>query len=123
MNTALSWIKAYVPDLDVTAQDYTDAMTLTGTKVEGYTCLDKNLEKIVVGEILEVKGHPDADKLVVCQVNVGEGEPVQIVTGAPNITEKSIGEKVQWCWTAAAWQEAMTEATFLRKESGLSRAS
>ena len=61
MNTALSWIKAYVPDLDVTAQDYTDAMTLTGTKVEGYTCLDKNLEKIVVGEILEVKGHPDAD--------------------------------------------------------------
>ena len=94
MNTALSWIKAYVPDLDVTAQEYTDAMTLTGTKVEGYTCLDKNLEKIVVGEILEVKGHPDADKLVVCQVNVGEGEPVQIVTGAPNITEKSIGEKV-----------------------------
>jgi hypothetical protein len=55
MNTALSWIKAYVPDLDVTAQEYTDAMTLTGTKVEGYTCLDKNLEKIVVGEILEVK--------------------------------------------------------------------
>ena len=94
MNTALSWIKAYVPDLDVTAQDYTDAMTLTGTKVEGYTCLDKNLEKIVVGEILEVKGHPDADKLVVCQVNVGAEEPVQIVTGAPNITEKSIGVKV-----------------------------
>lgn len=94
MNTALSWIKAYVPDLDVTAQDYTDAMTLTGTKVEGYTCLDRNLEKIVVGEILEVKSHPDADKLVVCQVNVGAEEPVQIVTGAPNITEKSIGEKV-----------------------------
>lgn len=94
MNTALSWIKAYVPDLDVTAQEYTDAMTLTGTKVEGYTCLDKNLEKIVVGEILEVKGHPDADKLVVCQVNVGAGEPVQIVTGAPNITEESTGEKV-----------------------------
>ena len=50
MNTALSWIKAYVPDLDVTAQEYTDAMTLTGTKVEGYSCLDKNLENIVVGE-------------------------------------------------------------------------
>ena len=60
MNTALSWIKAYVPDLDVTAQQYTDAMTLTGTKVEGYTCLDKNLEKIVVGEILSVERHPDA---------------------------------------------------------------
>ena len=43
MNTSLSWIKAYVPDLDVTAQEYTDAMTLTGTKVEGFERLDKNL--------------------------------------------------------------------------------
>ncbi len=94
MNTALSWIKAYVPDLDVTAQEYTDAMTLTGTKVEGYVCLDKNLENIVVGEILSVEGHPDADKLVICQVNVGAGEPVQIVTGAPNITKESVGAKV-----------------------------
>ena len=94
MNTALSWIKAYVPDLDVTAQEYTDAMTLTGTKVEGYSCLDKNLENIVVGEVLSVERHPDADKLVLCQVNVGAGEPVQIVTGAPNITEASVGEKV-----------------------------
>lgn len=94
MNTALSWIKAYVPDLDVTAQEYTDALTLTGTKVEGYTFLDKNLENIVVGEILSVERHPDADKLVVCQVNVGAQEPVQIVTGAPNITESSIGSKV-----------------------------
>ncbi|MCB7320375.1 phenylalanine--tRNA ligase subunit beta [Lacrimispora sp. 210928-DFI.3.58] len=94
MNTALSWIKAYVPDLDVTAREYTDAMTLTGTKVEGYTCLDKNLEKIVVGEVLSVERHPDANKLVVCQVNVGAEAPVQIVTGAPNITEESIGVKV-----------------------------
>ena len=94
MNTPISWIKAYVPDLDVAAQEYTDAMTLTGTKVEGFTCLDKNLEKIVVGEVLSVERHPDADKLVVCQVNVGEAEPVQIVTGAPNITKDSIGAKV-----------------------------
>ena len=49
MNTALSWIKAYVPDLECTDQEYMDAMTLSGTKVEGYTRLDKNLEKIVVG--------------------------------------------------------------------------
>ena len=59
MNTALSWIKADVPDLDVTAQEYTDAMTLTGTKVEGYTCLDKNLEKIVVGENLPILNKPE----------------------------------------------------------------
>ena len=49
MNTSLSWIKMYVPDLDVTAQEYTDAMTLTGTKVEGFEKLDADLEKIVIG--------------------------------------------------------------------------
>ncbi|MDO4326460.1 MAG: phenylalanine--tRNA ligase subunit beta [bacterium] len=90
MNTALSWIKAYVPDLDVTAQEYTDAMTLSGTKVEGYECLDKNLENIVVGEILSIERHPDADKLIVCQVNIGT-ETIQIVTGAPNV---KVGDKV-----------------------------
>ena len=90
MNTALSWIKAYVPDLDVTAQKYTDAMTLTGTKVEGYECLDKNLDKIVVGQITEIERHPDADKLVVCQVDLG-GTSTQIVTGAPNV---KVGQKV-----------------------------
>lgn len=91
MNTALSWIKAYVPELDVTAQEYTDAMTLTGTKVEGYECLDKNLEKIVVGQIKSIEKHPDADKLIICQVDIGEQEPIQIVTGAPNVKE---GDKV-----------------------------
>ncbi|MBD5491526.1 MAG: phenylalanine--tRNA ligase subunit beta, partial [Lachnospiraceae bacterium] len=90
MNTALSWIKAYVPELSCTDQEYMDAMTLSGTKVEGYTRLDKNLEKIVVGQIEKIEKHPDADKLIVCQVNVGN-EVIQIVTGAPNVKE---GDKV-----------------------------
>ncbi|SDA41193.1 phenylalanyl-tRNA synthetase beta subunit [Lachnospiraceae bacterium G11] len=84
MNTSLSWIKAYVPDLECTDQEYCDAMTLTGTKVEGFEALDKNLEKIVVGKIEKIDRHPDADKLVVCQVNIGS-ETTQIVTGAPNV--------------------------------------
>ncbi len=84
MNSALSWIKAYVPELSCTDQEYCDAMTLTGTKVEGYERLDKNLEKIVVGQIKEIEKHPDADKLIICQVNVG-AETIQIVTGAPNV--------------------------------------
>ena len=90
MNTTLSWIKAYVPDLDVTAQEYTDAMTLSGTKVEGYTRADADLDKSVVGQIEKIEPHPDADKLIICQVNVGT-ETVQIVTGAPNVKE---GDKV-----------------------------
>ena len=90
MNTALSWIKAYVPDLNCTDQEYMDAMTLSGTKVEGYSRPDKNLEKIVVGQIEKIEKHPDADKLIVCQVNIGS-EVIQIVTGAPNVKE---GDKV-----------------------------
>ena len=90
MNTSLSWIKMYVPDLDVTAQEYTDAMTLTGTKVEGFEKLDADLDKIVIGQIDKIEKHPDADKLIICQVNIGT-ESVQIVTGAPNVKE---GDKV-----------------------------
>ena len=79
MDTSFSWIKAYVPDLDCTAQEYTDAMTLSGTKVEGFTEFDKNLDKIVVGKINKIEKHPDADKLVICQVQVDEdGKEVQI---------------------------------------------
>ncbi len=91
MNTSLSWIKAYVPGLDVTPQEYMDAMTLSGSKVEGYEKLDADLEKIIIGQIKKIEKHPDADKLVVCQVDVGAGEDVQIVTGAPNVKE---GQKV-----------------------------
>ena len=90
MNTSMSWIKMYVPDLDVTAQEYTDAMTLSGTKVEGYEKLDADLDKIVIGQIMKIEKHPDADKLIVCQVDIGT-ETVQIVTGAPNVKE---GDKV-----------------------------
>ncbi len=90
MNTALSWIKTYVPELDCTDQEYRDAMTLSGTKVEGYERKDKNLEKIIVGQIVSIEKHPDADKLIVCQVNIGSGT-IQIVTGAPNV---KVGDKV-----------------------------
>lgn len=84
MNTPISWMKAYVPDLDVDVQEFVDKMTLSGSHVEGYEKKDKNLEKIVVGRIETMEKHPDADKLVVCQVNVGS-ENLQIVTGAKNV--------------------------------------
>lgn len=92
MNTPLSWIKAYVPELVCTEQEYMDAMTMSGTKVEGYDKLDENLDKIIVGKIEKIEKHPDADKLVVCQVAIDEsGTQIQIVTGAQNVRE---GQKV-----------------------------
>lgn len=94
MNTSLNWIRAMVPGIeDVTPQEFADAMTLSGTKVESFESYDKNLENIVIGQIESVEKHPDADKLVVCQVNVGN-ETVQIVTGASNIPVGSKGQKV-----------------------------
>ena len=97
MDASMSWIKAYVPDLDVSDQEFTDAMTLSGTKVEGFVRRDKNLERIVVGKIISIEPHPNAEKLVICKVDVGsaaetygvehENGIVQIVTGANNMKE------------------------------------
>ncbi len=91
MNTSFAWIKSLVPGLDATDQEYMDAMTLSGTKAEGCQRLDADLEKIIVGQIKKIEPHPDADKLIVCQVDIGTGEDIQIVTGAPNVSE---GDKV-----------------------------
>lgn len=91
MNTPLSWIKEMVPGLDCTPVEYMDAMTLSGTKAESVEYFDKNLDKIVVGRINKIERHPDADKLVICQVQIDEdGKEIQIVTGAPNAFEGAV---------------------------------
>ncbi|MCR5526984.1 MAG: phenylalanine--tRNA ligase subunit beta [Lachnospiraceae bacterium] len=90
MNTSFNWIKDLVPGLDCSAQEYMDAMTLSGTKGEGFVTLDKNLEKIVVGEVESMEKHPDSDHLWICQVNIG-AEKIQIVTGAQNL---KVGDRV-----------------------------
>ena len=89
MNASYSWLKAYVPDLTCGDQELFDALTLSGTKGETWHRLDKNLEKIVVGQVKEIKQHPDADKLVICQVDIGT-ETIQIVTGAQNLFEGAV---------------------------------
>lgn len=91
MNTSFKWIKDIVPGLHVSPQEYVDAMTLSGTKAEGYEAFDKDLDQIVIGQIQTIEPHPDADKLVICQVDVGGSELIQIVTGASNVKE---GQKV-----------------------------
>ena len=89
MRTSLQWIKDLVPGLTCTPQEYMDAMTMSGSKVEFFEEFDRDLDKIVVGRIEKIEKHPDADKLVVCQVNVGSGT-IQIVTGAPNAQEGAL---------------------------------
>ena len=85
MNAPLKWLSDYV-DINVSIKDYVNALTLSGSKVEGYEDMGKDIEKVVVGKIIAIEKHPDADKLKVCKVDVGS-EVLQIVTGAPNVKE------------------------------------
>ncbi len=83
MKLAYSWLSDFVK-LDVSRHDFVEGMTMSGSKVEGVDCLADSVENIVVGKILNIERHPDADKLVVCSVDVGKN--VTIVTGATNLT-------------------------------------
>ena len=87
MKTSYKWIRALVEGMeDISPQEYADAMTMSGSKVEYYEELSADLDKIVIGQIDRIDKHPDADKLVVCQVNIGS-ESIQIVTGASSCLE------------------------------------
>ncbi len=86
MNLPISWLKEYV-DITCKTDDFIEDITLTGSKVESVTNAGDSIEKVVVGKVLSIEKHPDADKLVVCQIDVGQNEPIQIVTGATNLFE------------------------------------
>lgn len=89
MNLSMKWLADYV-DIDVPIKDYCHALTMSGSKVEGYEIEGKEISNVVVGKILSVVPHENSDHLVVCQVEVGKDEPVQIVTGASNVNAGDI---------------------------------
>lgn len=84
MDLPMSWLSDYV-DLDCTTKEFMDAITLSGSKVEGVTHLGAEISKVVTGKVLSIEKHPDADKLVITKIDIGSGEPLQIVTGANNL--------------------------------------
>ena len=84
MNLSMRWLKEFV-DLDVPTRQYAADMTMSGSKVEGYAVEGSEITNVVVGKCLSVEKHPNADTLVICKIDVGEGEPLQIVTGATNM--------------------------------------
>lgn len=89
MKLPMSWLKDYMNIDGIEPADYIHRMTMTGSKVEGIENPGAEIKNVVVGKIEKIEKHPDADKLVVCQVNVGE-ETIQIVTGAPNVFEGAV---------------------------------
>ena len=84
MNLSMKWLADYVK-VDVDAKKYCYDLTMTGSKVEGYEVEGENIKNVVVGKLLSVVPHENSDHLVVCQVDVGKEEPIQIVTGANNV--------------------------------------
>ncbi len=80
-----NWLNEFVDLKDITDKEFNDEMTLSGSKVETIERPDENLKNVVIGKILEMKRHENSDHMWVCQIDVGQAEPVQIVTGAWNI--------------------------------------
>lgn len=87
MNLSMKWLRDYVDLSDMSIKEFTDALTLSGSKVETYKEEGANLKNIVVGKILKIEQHPDAERLVVCSVDVAYENPIQIVTAAKNMKE------------------------------------
>lgn len=91
MNLPMSWLSDYTDISGVTPKEYSDKMTMSGSKVEGVENLGEKITKVVVGKVLSCEMHPDSDHLHVCMVDVGEEEAIQVVCGAPNVAQ---GQKV-----------------------------
>ncbi len=85
MNLSMRWLSDFVKLEGVAPREYSEKMSVSGSKVEGWEIEGEEIKNVVVGKILSIEPHPDADKLVVCQLDVGEAEPIQIVTGATNV--------------------------------------
>ncbi|MBR0052184.1 MAG: phenylalanine--tRNA ligase subunit beta, partial [Firmicutes bacterium] len=84
MLAPIKWLEEYT-DINVGVQEFCDRLILSGSNLETVDYYNKDIEGVVIGKVLSVEPHPNADKLTVCQIDVGRGEPVQICTGAPNI--------------------------------------
>ncbi len=85
MNLSMKWLADYVDLPKMTDRDFAEAMTMSGSKVEGWVTECADVKNVVVAKVLEMERHPDSDHLWVCQLDCGKGEPVQIVTGAQNV--------------------------------------
>lgn len=89
MQVSTKWLKDYI-DIDLTVDELAEKFTLAGIPVENVIKAGAGLEKVVTGRIEELKAHPDSDHLQICQMNIGAGELLQIVTGAQNVAEGQI---------------------------------
>lgn len=86
LQVSISWLKDYI-DIDISAEELAERLTMAGIPVENIIRADEGLDKVITGRIEHLEKHPDSDHMLVCQMNVGASESIQIVTGAPNVKE------------------------------------
>ncbi len=91
MLVSYRWLGEYVDLTGITAKELAERITKSGIEVERVEALDRGMNGVVIGHVLECEPHPNADKLRKCLVDLGEDEPVQIICGAPNVAK---GQKV-----------------------------
>ena len=89
MQVSIKWLHDYI-DFSETAEELADKLTMAGIPVENVIRADEGLDKVVTGKIEKITVHPDSDHMVITSINVGQGENIQIVTGAPNVKEGMI---------------------------------
>ena len=89
MQVSTKWLKDYIK-IDITPEELAEKFTMAGVPVENVIHADEGLDKVVTGKIEKLEAHPDSDHLQICQMNVGTGELLQIVTGAPNVKQGQI---------------------------------
>ena len=89
MKVPVKWLKDYV-DIDISPKELGDRLTLSGSKVEEVVTTGEEIQNVVTGKIIKIEKHPDAEKLSICQVDIGESEPIQIVTAATNMKEQDV---------------------------------
>ena len=97
MDLSVKWLNDFVK-CDVKGREYAEALTMSGSKVEKWVCESDDLKNIVVGKVLSIEPHPDADKLLVCKIDAGKDENLQIVTGASNL---KVGDIIPVCLDGA----------------------
>ncbi len=86
----MKWLADYTDVSDITIKEYCDRMTMSGSKVEGYEELGNDVSGVICGKILKIDRHPNAERLVICQVDIGAAEPIQVITAATNVFEGAL---------------------------------
>ena len=110
MNISFKWLQEYV-DISMSPAELADRLTLSGLEVEAVEPLGPSLDGVVVGHVLDVQPHPNADRLTVCHVDTGADAPVEIICGAPNVgAGQHVPVATPGVHTCAQWQISQNQA-------------